>query len=140
MTSSDQQRDGGRVDIRIDIAECVIRPEKHGAFSDALKGALSALSWTGADHLGGLLIVPDSRVEHWVNVLKDIPEPRPGRYRIPGDHPHAVTVPIEGEAGMVCVVVIGEGNLQAIDTLEGQGEVISTLLEELLHVRQEQTL
>jgi hypothetical protein len=125
----------GEQSVDVTVQGCNLASDKLDAFSDILRAILRHALPTGLHGLGGIYIVPDRAVEPCVNaMIKDVTK-REESYRGSGHSHPAVAVPQETERGLVCFVVVGEGNLESIEPGQFPAEAASTLLEELLHVR-----
>ena len=113
-----------------------IAPEKMAVFLRMLRRFLpfSCPTNTEQSALSRISIVPDAELERAVNDIAMLAG-KPGTYRVGTTLPPAVTVPIEDEAGVTCIVVVAVSLLATINSEEFSADVISTVLEELLHIR-----
>lgn len=87
---------------------------------------------SGLERLKEVRIVPDAEMESSINEIAQ--QVMPLGKHLPGGARTAATIPIEGSEGVDCYVVINEKELDQIEP-ENLFPIISTLLEELLHVQ-----
>jgi len=112
---------------------CEISPERVEVFTALIRKLSLASLPTSAEHLKGLLVVPDTDLERTVNAIAEGKRPAP--YRAGTTLPPAIAVAVEDDSGLSCFIVITESLLQSIDPEHYTVDTVSTLLEELLHVR-----
>ena len=122
------------IHVRID-ASCQILPEKIEVFTGILRESLSFVLPSGIECLEKILVVPDGELEQVVNTLLLEEAKTPGLYREGMTPPLAVAVPVEDGSGLRCFIVVRESLLQSVNVEEESADVVSTLLEELFHVR-----
>lgn len=85
-------------------------------------------------HLQGILIIPDSTRNEVVNELLHAGKEQ-GTY-VAGTESHACAVAVETDAELRCFIVLDESFVQQINPQKpNDAEIVTTLLEEMFHVR-----
>lgn len=121
------------LNLKID-EKCKITQEKIDALSKLLSEIIP-LCLDDFDFFNTLITVPDDDIEEKVNmVIKNVYGDK--KYKTGSTIPKGVAVPIENESTFYCLIFLGESLLKDISIKHyHQSEVVSTLIEELLHVK-----
>lgn len=126
MTASNQ------LNIEINVC-CDIPIEKVNLFADLLQ---KLLNYVHPNKLRKIILVPDNQVAETVNQILNaavgISEAYKPRSVLAAN---AVSIPVEGENDLACFIILGDGLIQQLtpDHMHVP-EVVSAVLEELLHV------
>ncbi|HEU5382244.1 MAG TPA: hypothetical protein VFV38_43070 [Ktedonobacteraceae bacterium] len=117
------------------IVTCQVEQTKLDAFASLVREVLPLASIPDLTYLKGVLIVPGEMREQIVNqLIRDLGNSE--RTYSAGSLSHACAVPIEVDSALLCLVLLEESLLQQIDPAHYRSsELVSTLLEEFLHVR-----
>jgi hypothetical protein len=118
---------------------CAVDKEKLEVLVMLLNELLPLVSIPTAQHLGAVFVIPDDQREALINeIIKKYDES--SKTYISGIHARASAMPVEASTedgkGLFCIIFLSESMVQEINPKHyHSADLISTLLEELYHVR-----